>query len=67
MLLACSYPRMAPIYFGIKDDEHLHTTYSVVGLLTPMNHSLHETTVSSAYEGDRTLKWTPTVRWCQKG
>jgi hypothetical protein len=37
MLLACSYSRRAPIYF---DSEHLHTTCNVMGLPTPMNHSL---------------------------
>jgi hypothetical protein len=38
-----------PDLLGFEDNEHLHMTCSVVGLLTPMNHSLQETMVSAAY------------------
>ena len=40
MLLACSYPRMAPIYFVSKTMNTCKRQFSVVALLTPMNHSL---------------------------
>ena len=36
-----------PDLLGFEDNEHLHMM-CVVGLLTPMNHSLQETIVSSA-------------------
>ena len=44
-----------PDLLGFEDNEHLHMM-CVVGLLTPMNHSLQETIISSACEGDRTSR-----------
>jgi hypothetical protein len=66
MLLPCSYPRMAPIYFVSKTMNTCTRQLSVVALLTPMNHSLQGIIVSSACEEKVTLKCTPTVRWCRK-
>ena len=53
MLLACSYPRMAPIYFVLKMMNTCTRQPSIVGLLTPMNHSLQRIIVSLACEGER--------------
>jgi hypothetical protein len=52
MLLACSYPRMAPIYFVSKTMNTCTRQLSVLALLTPMNHSLQRIIVSSACEGE---------------
>lgn len=68
MLLACSYPRKAPIYFVSK--TIMNTCMRRLGavvLLTPMNHSLQGIIMSSASEGEGTLECTPTVRWYRKG
>jgi hypothetical protein len=45
-----------PDLLGFKNNEHPHITCSVVGLLTPMNHSLQKTIVSATCEGDRISK-----------
>jgi hypothetical protein len=48
MPLACSYPRMAPIYVAPNGRTHDATTRW--GLLTPMNHSLQWSFISTARE-----------------
>ncbi len=54
MLLACSYPRKAPIY--LVSMNTCTRRRSVGALLTPMNHSLQKTIESSACEGDITFE-----------
>lgn len=79
MPLACSYPRIAPIYIYIyiyispmvvRERFAHEDRYRVSGPLTAMNHSLQEgTTASSVPQGEvaNFRKQRPTVRWYQPG